>query len=271
MGKPDSEPKLENAGGGGGTHDAGGLLSVGDLDGGPRRRIEVLVAEQLRECPLTRLFGSLEYKPLVGDRCCAGIDDGRRFLALDVVTSRTADVVANTLRHPEAEPRVAALPLAGSTSRLDQSGTSQRPEGPLGALEHQRQVGILRRGLAVEVRRDLQERLEVGVAFLPLGQRRLVVILRNFSDVAGMVLMNLVEESHRCPSTLSFRVGTTQPHTTTRCERSLPNCEGLGPTRAADRVLEPVSELRTTRSDNGDEDEKPTQCGAGERQEEDRH
>src|SRR5437879_87760 len=144
MGKPESEPKLEIAGGGGVTHDAGGLLSVGDLDGGPRRRIEVLVAEQLRECPLTRLFGSLEYKPLVGDRCCAGIDDGRRFLALDVVTSRTAVVLANNLRHPEAQPRVAAPPLAASTSRLRQSGSGHRPEGPLRAPGPPRQAALPR-------------------------------------------------------------------------------------------------------------------------------
>jgi len=31
-----------------------------------------------------------------------------------------------------------------------------------------------------------------------------------------------------------------------------------------------MAELSTTRSDHGDEDEKPTQCGAGEGQEEDR-
>ena len=87
----------------------------------------------------------------------------------------------------------------------------------------------------------------------------------------GVVFVNLVEESHRRPSTLSPRVGTTQPHTTTRGERWLPHGEGLGPTHASDRVLEPVPELRATRSNDGNKDEKPTQCGAGERQEEDRH
>ena len=49
----------------------------------------------------------------------------------------------------------------------------------------------------------------------------------------------------------------------------LPNGEGLS-TRTADRALEPVAELSTACSDHGNEDEKPTQCGAGERQEEDR-
>jgi hypothetical protein len=51
----------------------------------------------------------------------------------------------------------------------------------------------------------------------------------------------------------------------------LPDSEGLRSTQAADRVFVPVAEVRSTRTNNSNEHEESTHCGADKGQEEDRH